>query len=297
MIRTVLGDIEPKQLGVTLCHEHIVLNGSADQVLTPDDVISELEWYKQMGGGAVVELTNTGLGRDVLKLRDVASATGLNIVCGTGFYKQSHYPAYVHEASIDSLAECMIRDIKQGIQDSEIRAGAIGEIGTSQDQITPDEEKVLRASARAAISTGAPLSTHTSFGYQGLEQVAILRQEGVRLEYVSIGHLDLLPDPDYHESLARQGVFIQYDTFGKHMYQDEGARVACVARMVERGFVDHILLSCDITRRPYLKKNGGWGYVHLLESVVPALRAHGVRERDVQKMLIDNPARFLDFED
>jgi phosphotriesterase-related protein len=67
--------------------------------------------------------------------------------------------------------------------------------------------------------------------------------------------------------------------------------------MVERGFVDHILLSCDITRRPYLKKNGGWGYVHLLESVVPALRAHGVRERDVQKMLIDNPARFLDFED
>jgi phosphotriesterase-related protein len=293
VIRTVRGDIEPRALGITLCHEHLVLSASREQTLTGDDVLDDLWAYADRGGKAVVELTNTGMGRDVRSLRVLAEATGLHIVCGTGFYKQSHYPPVVHAASLDELMEGFVREIKEGIEETGIRAGVIGEIGTSQDRITPDEEKVLRAAARAALATGASVSTHTSFGHFALEQLTILQNEGLPSDRISIGHLDLLPDPDYHAAVAKQGAYVQYDTFGKEQYQSDSARLLCLIEMIRRGFERKILLSCDITRRSYLRKNGGWGYAYLLIDVVERLRASGLQDDVLDHLLVANPMAFL----
>lgn len=294
--RTVRGEVQASSLGVTLCHEHLVLDASPEQRLTVEDVASDLQDLARHGGQAVVELTNEGMGRDVRGLRVLSEMTGLHVICATGLYKQSHYPSWVRDASVEALAERFAAEVEEGIEDSGVRAGVIGEIGTSEEWITPDEEKVLRAAARAALATGAPLSTHTSFGRLALEQLDIIAEEGLPAHRVSVGHLDLVPDPDYHTAVAERGAFVEYDTFGKAAYQADKARSLCLVEMLRRGFADQILLSCDITRTSYLKRRGGWGYAHLLEAVVPELGSRGVGDAVVQKLLVDNPARFLAFE-
>lgn len=293
-VTTVLGEIEPTTLGVTMAHEHLIARASREQTLVEADVLDDIQLVMHAGANAIVELTHGHLGRDVDGLVSIAQRTSLHVVCATGFYQDSHYPASVRAQTIDEIAAFMIGEIVDGIGGGAVRAGVIGEIGSSRDRVTPDEEKVFRASARASLATGAPISTHTGLGYLGSEQVEILLSEGVPLERVAIGHLDLLPDPDYHESLAGQGVYVQYDTFGKRNYQDDDARIECVIEMVRRGYEEQILLSTDISRPTYLKRMGGWGYVHLFETIVPALR-RAVGDRAVERMLVANPARFLAF--
>ena len=298
LIRSVTGDVAASALGVTACHEHLVLgvaySGVADDTLTPDRVAGDLEAFRSLGGATIVELTNEGMGRDPLALRGISERTGLNIICSTGFYQQSHYPPIVGSSTEEELAEIFVRDLNDGIGDTGIRAGIIGEIGTSPGRMTTDEERVVRAAACASIATGAPISMHTPLGDQASEQVAILRSEGLDPGRVAIGHLDLRPDPDYHERIADMGVYIQYDTFGKSSYMADDARLACIAEMVRRGYGEQILLSCDISRSHYLRRFGGWGYAHLLDMVAPALREL-VGDGPLRNMLVDNPARFLTF--
>ena len=294
-IRTVLGDIDPDELGTTLCHEHLVAHISERQILTAVDVLSDLQVLVQAGGQAVVEVTNIGMGRDVASLQQLALDTGLHIICATGYYQQSHYPDTISQMSIDDLAACFVTEIMDGVNGSDVRAGIIGEIGTSQEAVTADEAKVLRASARAALATGTPLTTHTSLGHLACQQLTILAEEGLPLNWVAIGHLDLIPEPDYHTAVAEQGAYIQYDTFGKAAYQSDEARIACLGEMVRRGFGQQILISCDISRASYLKAQGGWGYVYLLEQIVPALRRAGVDDEVLHQILVENPARFLAF--
>jgi phosphotriesterase-related protein len=298
LVRTVLGDVEPRSLGVTSCHEHIVLgieySGIEEDTLGPEHVIPDLEVHASLGAHTIIEMTNMGLGRDASALRDISERSGLNIVCGTGYYQQSHYPSDVATSTIETMAAIMVREVTEGVDGSGVRAGVIGEIGTSPGQITVDEERVVRASARAALRTGAPVSMHTPLGDQGLAQAAILSGEGLPADRVAIGHLDLRPDPDYHAALAEMGFFVQFDTFGKSQYLSDEDRLKSVVALVDRGFEDQILLSCDISRRRYLRKYGGWGYAHLLETIVPMLRTR-VGADAVRKILVDNPARFLAF--
>lgn len=297
-IRSVTGDLAMADLGVTACHEHIVLglaySGLSEDVLTPERVEDDLVVFKSLGGRTIVELTTEGMGRDPHALRALALGSGLHIVCSTGFYQQSHYPPIVESSSADQLARMFVRDLTDGISDSGIRAGIIGEIGTSPGGITTDEEKVIRAAADASIEMGAPVSLHTPLGEHAFEQIAILRHEGADPSRVAVGHLDLRPDPDYHQRIADAGVYIQYDTFGKSSYMADDARLECIAEMVHRGYASQILLSCDISRSHYLRSFGGWGYAHLLDQVAPALEGF-VGAESVRAMLVDNPARFLAF--
>jgi phosphotriesterase-related protein len=291
-ITTVLGQVDPADLGTTMAHEHLVCTASEAQTLTADDVLTDLRLVRDAGARTIVELTPGHLGRDVRALADLSRTTGLHVVCATGYYQESHYPKPLGAQTIDDIEAFLVGELVDGIEGTAIRAGVIGEIGTSVDRITAGEEKVFRAAARASLSTGAPISTHTGLGTMGREQVDLLVSEGLPLERVAVGHLDLVPEPDYHEAIARRGAFIQYDTFGKTAYQDDAARLDCVVEMVRRGFGDHVLLSCDISRPAYLEHRGGWGYVHLLRTIVPRLRDR-IGEAAVRRMLVDNPARFL----
>ena len=253
-IRTVLGDIDPAELGTTLCHEHLVAHHLRAANFDGRDVLSDLQALVQAGGQAVVEVTNIGMGRDVVSLQQLARDTGLHIICATGYYQQSHYPDEVSQMSTDELTARFVTEIVEGVDGSGIRAGIIGEIGTSREAITTDEARMLRrAAARAAMTTGAPLTTHTSLGHLACRQLTILVKEGLPLNRVAIGHLDLIPEPDYHTAVAEQGAYIQYDTFGKAAYQSDEARIACLVEMVRRGFGRQILISCDISRTSYLK--------------------------------------------
>jgi predicted metal-dependent phosphotriesterase family hydrolase len=294
-ISTVLGPVPTDTLGVTMMHEHFALALSPVQTVDDMDALKqELAHLASYGCRTIVELSNIGMGRDVTRLATLARTTHANIIAATGFYVQAWHPAWVAERSIEELTQLMVDELQHGIDGTDIRAGVIGEIGTSKESITPDEEKVMRAAARAHLRTGRPISTHTSLGNLPLEQLELLENEGVELRYVVIGHLDLSPQFETVLQVARRGAFVQFDTFGKESYQPDEVRITRLLDMVEAGFGDRLLISCDISRNSYMKRHGGYGYDHFLRVIVPELRRRGLDETALQAILVDNPRRFLE---
>ena len=298
---TVNGPLDPRELGVTMVHEHLAIDLSLikndpDAALTNVELVSqEVSLYLEAGGRTMVDVTNRGMGRDVSKLQAIARRTGLHLVTATGYYHGPWLPPEVYQLDVGGLAEIMEREVLEGIGGTGVRAGIIAEIGTSAGQILPAEEKVLRAAVSAHRRTGAPISTHCSLGTMAKEQLDILETEGVDPARVAIGHLDLVDDIEYHVEIARRGVFVQYDTIGKNRYQPDEVRIRLILEMLDRGFVEQLMLSCDITRPSYLKSCGGHGYDYLLTQLVPRLKAAGVDQKSLKVILEENPAKFLPF--
>jgi phosphotriesterase-related protein len=285
-IRTVMGDIDPEESGITLIHEHTYL-------LDFDIQMRELVEFKEQGGDCVVDQTTFGLGRQPALLKQLAEETGLHVVASTGFYREESHPEDVIEADIETIAKVMIKEIEESIEDVDFKAGLIGEVGTTEFGTTIQEEKTLRASARAQLATGVTVSVHTMGGAEAIRAIEILTQEGVAPDRIMIDHIDL----DHVEHLrlvAERGVFLGFDTIGKARYRDDTLRLEVLCAMVELGYEDQIVLSHDISKPDYLRTNGGHGYVHLLGTFVPRLRER-VPEETIEKFLIYNPRRVLVF--
>ncbi|MFB5083904.1 phosphotriesterase family protein [Symbiobacterium thermophilum] len=298
-IMTVLGPLDPKELGPTLMHEHLFIDLSGRKK-DPDTVLDDLDLaceevahLQRAGGRALVEVTCHGMGRRPELLREVARRTGLQVVAATGFYQQAYHPPYVAERSAEELAELLMRDIQEGMDGTDVKPGILAEIGTSKGEIRPDEAKVFRAVALVHKWTGLPISTHCTLGTMGLEQLDLLESLGVDPARVVIGHQDLTDDLETHVALARRGATVAYDTAGKESYMPDAVRVRLITGMLERGLADRVVLSMDVTRRSHLKANGGYGYSYLFDRLVPTLRAAGVSEAELEQMLVLNPRRIL----
>ncbi|MDA0991521.1 MAG: phosphotriesterase-related protein [Verrucomicrobia bacterium] len=301
-VMTVLGPVKPEELGITLPHEHILLDlGPSiygfNAVL--DDIelaIDELRAFKNAGGGALVDCTLPSIGRDVEVQKKVAEATGLHIIAGTGYYKEAGYPRHVYELTTNQLADRMIDELTNGIEGTAIRAGIIGEIATGQKFVTPAEERVFRAAARAHLQTGATITTHTYFGLLAFEQLALLEEEGANLSRVIIGHLGDKRDIDLLRAIAAKGVFLEVDHIGHSAWQLDEQRARTVAQLIRDGYLSQILLSQDVCFKSCLHWFGGTGYDHLLRNFVPMLAAEGVSEAQVNTMLMNNPQRALAYD-
>lgn len=298
-IMTVLGPLDPGELGPTLMHEHLFIDLSGRK-RDPDTVLDDLDLacrevahLQRAGGRALVEVTCLGMGRRAGQLRELARRTGLQVIAATGFYQQAYHPPYLAARSAGELAEQLICEIEQGMDGTDVRPGILAEIGTSRGEIRPDEAKVFRAVAMAHKATGLPISTHCTLGTMGREQLDLLEAEGVDPARVVIGHQDLVDDLETHVALARRGATVAYDTAGKEAYMPDAVRVRLITGMLERGLGDRVVLSLDITRRSHLRENGGYGYSYLFDRLVPQLRAAGVGDRELEQMLVENPRRIL----
>ena len=248
---TVLGLVNPEDLGITLAHEHILLDITAlfsepeeaterrmayepvsvenlnwvythmmrnkDDLLMSDEelAIEELMRFKKVGGDTVVEVSCNGLGRDPMGLKRIARATGLNIVMGAGYYIGCSQPEYLKKRSEDEIAEEIVRDIFVGVRDTGIHCGIIGEIGCSMP-LEEGERKVLRASALAQRRTGASINIHPSRSDELLlESVEILEKSGVDLNRVIISHAHHFGfKKNTLIKLMKAGCNISFDTFG-----------------------------------------------------------------------------------
>ena len=141
---TVRGPIDPCDLGVALAHDHVLSDAyamygeaSADYAWILDDpemAVDELRRYAAAGGGAVVDPTSIGLGRDPLALRQVSEASGVHIVMGAGWYRERVYPPELRTTSTAALAEVLVRELVEGVDGTGIRAGFIGEIGRGAER-------------------------------------------------------------------------------------------------------------------------------------------------------------------
>ncbi len=293
VVRTVRGPVPADDLKIVLPHEHLIMGLNADQILDDtEEVAMELKAFAAGGGGAVVEMTNIGMGRDVGALVEISERSGVHVIAGTGLYFQKYYPAWVHGATIDEITDRFVQEAQVGIDGTGVRPGILGEIGTS-GVMTANEIKVLRAAARAQLATGLALSTHTDMGFGGLEQLEVLLAEGVRPDRIIIGHQDLHDLDEVRVAILKRGAYLQLDTFGKGRYRSDEARCADVVKLVGMGYGNRLLLSLDISRKAYLRCHGGCGYVHLTERIVPRLRELGVSQVDIDQMVRRNPAEVL----
>ena len=346
---TVLGQIPPEELGITQMHEHLLLQSekiwykptephiqklvhepvkqsnlwlllrnhtaSKDNLrLDEIDIITaELSKYRRLGGSSVVEVTPSNLHRNPIGMQIISKKSKVHVICGCAYYVEHTLPARFRNRSTKSIAVEFVREITEGISNTGIRPGIIGEIGTSSP-ITQTEKKVLRAAAEAHLQTGVPIDVHLSHPRtEGKHVLDILGAEGVDVRRVALSHLDQVLTPealDYHTSLVERGAYIVYDDFGEenylHQWSQPGRlstvvlprdieRVEAISKLIDRGCLDRIMLSSDLCEKIQLEHYGGFGYHHILRDIVPMLKAKGVSQKEIETMLVENPRRFFAF--
>lgn len=285
--------------GYTWVHEHLHIDLSGfknnlDCRLDQYDLIcQEMKDLRALGVSNIIEMTNRYMGRNPQFMLDLMRETGINVVACTGYYQDAFFPEHVAARSVEQLAQEMVDEIVIGIDGTELKAGIIAEIGSSEGVITPLEEKVFIAAARAHIETGRPISTHTSFSTMGVEQLVLLQAHGVDLSRVTVGHCDLKDNLDNILRMIDLGAYVQFDTIGKNSYYPDENRIGMLHELRNRGLLNRVMLSMDITRRSHLKANGGNGYDYLLTTFIPQLRQSGFSQADVDMMLRDNPSQFF----
>ncbi|GAA1820548.1 aryldialkylphosphatase [Planosporangium flavigriseum] len=324
-VQTVLGPVAPESLGRVMPHEHLgslvpgpwLTGGLADD--RADLAVKSVAGLPDLGFGTIVDLSPYEVvGHDVTLLRDVAERTGLNVVAGSSIYLEPYSPRWALDANVDEMRDRFIADATDGVGDTGIKSGIYGEQATGLNEITPHEEKCLRAAARAHRVTGLSINTHTTHGTMALEQVEILREEGVDLSRVVIGHMDIHPDLSYVRAVLATGVSVAFDTIGKQFwdfvlaplpedpeegefekrayYRRDRVRMENLAALIRDGYADRILMAQDMTgAEAYLnpRTHGRLGYSYLGQEFVPGLAALGVSAEDLEQILVHNPTRLL----
>ena len=179
-------------------------------------ILAELAQFRAAGGSGLVDLTPTGVGRDPAWLVGLATASDLHIVMGCGWYRTAYYPpeALIDRRSTDDLADELVREATDGVGESGIRPGIIGEIGTDKPWVSPSEERVHRAAARASRRTGLAITTHAVLSDVGLAQLRIFEEEGADPTRVVIGHADSYPVLDHYLAIIGRGANLEFDFIG-----------------------------------------------------------------------------------
>lgn len=299
-IMTVLGPIEPDELGITLVHEHLLCDPSAvtgedpDYRLDREDFASEeIEAFVTRGGRTIVECSPRDYGRNAAGLVRLAMKAPVHLIAVTGRHKDLHASHMDNARDVASLTQEFVGDLRDGVDGTEARAGMI-KIGTSLDEITAVEGASIEAAAAAHVVTGAPVTTHTEAGTMALQQLEMLHAGGVEPNRVIVGHLDRKLEFDYLETVAKTGAFLAFDQVSKTNYNADTDRAAMLVRLIEAGYEDQLLISHDHGRKSlYIAYGGTPGITYIVERFMLMLMEAGASALTVRKMLIENPARAL----
>lgn len=307
-VQTVLGLVSGERLGATLSHEHVYVFMGEDNHHYPwmfdipatlERAIEELREAKAGGIDTIVDLTTPDLGRDVELVREVAAASGVNIVVATGIWRD--VPRSFWSRDIDKIADIFVREIEVGIGKTDIRAGVI-KVANDAGGVTPEAERVLRGAARAAKRTGCPISTHHWAPERvGTRQVEIFEDEGTPMDRVCIGHSADTTDVGYLESLLDRGVYLSMDRYpGAEGRPEWQQRNETVKSLIANGWAHRLMLGHDYAPAPVSaasKRTQPAGeatrYLFVSTVALPALRRDGVPDETIDLMMRDVPRRFL----
>lgn len=333
-VQTVTGRVNASDLGKVLMHEHLwcdltrpglfpegtpereITLGNCWQVryewntfpgnqriMDPDATVVELKELREFGVNTIAELSCIGSHRDPKMLKKFSEDTGILIVTGTGFYVGPYLSDETKALSEEELYHIMYRELTEGIMDTGIKAGIIGELGCSAE-LTQFERMVLRAAARVQKETGAAINVHPP-GYPEApkEIVRYIESHGGNPYRTVISHIDrTIFDESTLMDLAKTGCIIEYDFFGiESTYfpprpidlPNDGMRLKYIRALAERGHLDQIFISHDICAKTRLKAYGGHGYGHIPRNVVPLMKARGFSDDEVDTILTKNPRRIL----
>ena len=327
-IETVCGPISLDDLGFTLTHEHLYVDankvysishrekkmsdekvtlenrkevmkdldsivfGYKDNVMLDqiEDISSELQYFTDCGGKTIFEVTTIDLGRDPLKLREIARKSHVNIIMGGTYY---YFPAIdpqtqdiiLHKGK-NVLADKMIAEFHDGVGNTGIKPGVLGEVGLQYKRETDDI--LIRAAMIAQRETGAPVIVHSA-PYEILD---IAEEEGADLHKIVMGHWQM---NEKVEEVVKRGAWVSFDQFGMNFpgIIGDAQRIQDVLEMFEHGWESSLLLSQDIAWKTRLKKYGGEGYCDLIVNIIPKLLERGLTTEQIMCLFVENPKRLL----
>ena len=339
LIQTVLGPVPPSELGPTTTHEHLYVdisflfrparyspsreledapialehlgwirrnyysNHSNLHLMELDTAIREATMYRDVGGGAIVDATTAGIGRDPAVLARVSRESGVHIIMGAGFYVDAVHPEGMDERSVEDLALEIAADLTEGVDGTGIKAGIIGEVGCSWP-LTTNERKSLAAAAMAQRETGAAILIHPGRNPGApAEILELLARGGADISRVIMGHLDrTVFEFDTLRSIAESGCYLEWDLFGNEGsyypqaevdMPSDAQRLDFIRRIADAGYCDRVVMGQDIFTKHRLVTYGGHGYGHILENIVPTMRRKGFSEDEIRTITEDNPANIL----
>ena len=316
-VNSVLGPLDTSKIGFALMHDHILgATGGIPQVypelLGPnykERILKGLAEAKQAGINTIVDADPFVLGRAVKILAEISKLSGMNIICCTGWYID--LPVYLGSFSSDLFAKMFAREITEGIEGTDIKAGII-KSASDFGGVTHDGEIILRGVARAQIMTGAPVMLHSfAPGQVGRQQLAILKEEGVDLRRVKLDHCSDTKDMEYLTWVVEQGCYLGMDRLpGIHVppiasVSPEG-RVRTIKALIDAGYASRILIGhdtflvssfFDTLPEPAKKKlanDNPYGFLYIHKYVLPKLRELGVSEKVIHTICVDNPRDFFE---
>ena len=318
-IETLGGPLDTGQLGTVLMHEHIFnltlelqgpypgFNGWDPEVELPK-AREQLGALKQTGVDTILELSVIGLSRDIGLMTSAVEGTGLQVIVSTGLYTYDVLPRPWHFSGPGTLLggpepldELMLRDIRQGIGDTGVKAGML-KCAVDQAGLTEHVERVLRSCCRVHGETATPMTVHTHAPTQrGSDALRVLGEEGVDPARVVLAHCGDTTDLDYLEQLIDAGPTLGMDRFGLDILLPFEDRVATVATLCERGYADRMILSHDANCftdwfPPGVEEQASpnWHFLHIHQDVLPALLEREVTEKQIETMLVEVPRRFFE---
>ncbi|MBI1898013.1 MAG: twin-arginine translocation signal domain-containing protein [Acidobacteria bacterium] len=302
-VQTVRGPRPAHELGMTLIHEHILVDFIGAEQARPDRydagevfeaALPHLRDLRARGCSTLVECTPAYLGRDPELLRRLSLASGLHIITNTGYYganRDKHLPRHAFEESADSLAARWTREWREGIGRSRIRPGFL-KIGVDAGPLSDIDRKLVQAAARCHLRTGLRIHAHTGPAAGAMDIIAELRRERVHPKAYVWVHAQNEKDRKFHLEAARAGAWIEFDGVRA---QTLDAHADAVMDLHAAGFLDQALISQDSGWYRVGEPGGGKynGYTFLFDSFVPELRQRGMRESEINTLLVLNPARAL----
>lgn len=317
-VNTAAGPVQAGQLGLTLMHEHTVIGYQGwdldvsemnfDLLALASIVAEKLNEAKGYGVRTIVNATPDDLGRNAELDKIIAGETGLNIICSTGKYMQSGPASFQISAKasadmVNVLFDTFMQDITVGIRDTGVRAGVI-KVATSNSCISPYEEAVLKAAARAQKVTGVPVITHTQEGTMGPQQAHILIAEGADPRKVVIGHMCGNADLSYQMAVLDQGVSINFDRWGLDILFPDNLRKATLIELLKHELAGQIVLSHDYIAHWLIQQAKmpefaralivNWSYTHLFRNILPTLKEAGITDEQINRMLVINPRKIFE---
>ena len=311
-VRTVLGDIQPEEMGLTYSHEHIVIEESFPTMANPEFILndtarisSELIELFQSGGRTMVDTMPASCGRNVLKLAEVSRNSRINIIVPTGIHLEIYYPPnhWRYHLSIDELTELFIQDITQGVDELDYncpvvkrtmhKAGMI-KLATGDEEITDHQRQIFEAVVNAHRETGAPILTHTNGGKLALEQAMLFEKLGADLNHVVISHVDKMRDLAYHHDLMQTGVYVEYDSHFRLKSKGDDWTYVLLEKMLPL-YADRIVIGMDMAKNTYWKSYGGNpGLTYLVNEFKKELESKGLIDY-YERLFFTNPQNLYQF--
>jgi phosphotriesterase-related protein len=313
-VETVRGPVDVSALGRTLMHEHVfVLQPEAlqnfghmwgsrywDEDVRVADAVEKLRAVRAAGIETIVDATAYGLGRYIPRLQRINAEVDLNLIVATGVYAFLELPNFLGYRSVDAIAELFVREIREGIDDTGVKA-AFMKCAVERHGIVGDIPRILAAVSAAAIETGAPVMVHTNASATtGLDALEALTTAGVEPSRIVMAHAGDSNDLAYLRAIADTGAWLGCDRFSIEHFNPDAQRIETLVKLLAEGYGDRVHLSHDaacfidfMVGDPAFA-NERPDYLHISTKILPALRDAGVTDSQIDELMIANPRRFFE---